>query len=139
VVAPAARAHVEVLPAVVAAGDEVVLSVELPRLRPGSPPTGLTISGAGLRQLSVSSAGRAGAETRWRVRVAVEAEPGPLPIVLTASFADGRSVDVRQALTVVPARRGGSAALRTLALVAALAAVGAAAAAVALRTARRPA
>ncbi len=85
----------------------MTLDVELPRLRPGAPPTGLGVSGGGVRQLSAEAAGLAGAESRWRVRVRVGAPPGPLTLLLRADFADGQTVVVRHAVTVVPAARSG--------------------------------
>jgi hypothetical protein len=104
VVTPAARAHVDVLPRLLEASEETTLRVELPRLRPGPPPTELDVAGTGVRQLSSEAAGLAGVESRWRARVRVEAEPGPLTLLLRARFTDGRLVVVRHAVTVVPAR-----------------------------------
>jgi hypothetical protein len=97
-----AAAHVEVSPGLLESGREVELRVELPELRPDAAPTGLDIAGAGVRQLSSRPAGRAGEETRWRVRVLVTAAPGPTALRLQARFADGRSVVVRRTVTVVP-------------------------------------
>ncbi|HZG34255.1 MAG TPA: hypothetical protein VEY87_00260 [Gaiellaceae bacterium] len=131
-----AAAHVEVAPGVLESGREVVLEIELPLLRPGPPPTSLAVSGRGVRQLAADAAGRVGRETRWRVRVRVDAEPGPLQLLLRASFADGRSVDVRQSLTVVPARDPNGSPLPEVAA-AATAAVGAALVALALVARRR--
>ena len=85
----------------------MTLDVELPRLRPGAPPTSLGISGRGVRQLSAEAAGLAGVESRWRVRVRVGAPPGPLTLLLRADFADGQTVVVRHAVTVVPAGSSG--------------------------------
>ncbi len=79
------------------------LLVELPELRPGEPPTTLTVEGVGVRQISSEPAGGVGQETQWDVRVAVDAAPGPAELRLIASFADGESVEVRRAVTVVPA------------------------------------
>jgi hypothetical protein len=95
-----------VSPALLEAGDELTLRVELPRLRPGPPPTRLAVSGRGVRQLSAEAAGLVGVESRWRVRVRVDAAPGPVTLLLRAEFADGESVVVRHAVTVVPARPG---------------------------------
>jgi hypothetical protein len=99
----AVGAHVDVTPGLLESGEEVELRIELPQLRPGEPPTAVDVLGAGIRQLSSRADGRRGDETRWRVRVAVVAEPGPIELVLRARFEDGRSVDVRRTATVVPA------------------------------------
>ena len=136
VCAQPAAAHVEVTPGVLESGREVVLEIELPLLRPGPPPTSLAVSGRGVRQLAADAAGRAGVETRWRVRVRVDAEPGPLQLLLRASFADSRSVDVRQSLTVVPTRDSNGSSVPEVAA-AATAAVGAALVALALVARRR--
>jgi hypothetical protein len=103
----AALAHVELSPGLLESGREVELRVELPELRPDVTPTGLEVLGEGLRQLTSSPAGRVGEETRWRVRIRVDAPPGPVDVVLRALFADGRHVDVRRVVTVVPAGAGG--------------------------------
>src|SRR5215203_4825797 len=79
------------------------LLVELPELRPGEPPTALAVAGDDIRQLSSELTGRVGRETQWNVRVAVDAAPGPGELRLIASFADGGTVAVRRAVTVVPA------------------------------------
>ena len=104
VVTASAAAHADVSPRVLEAGRATTLRVELPQLRPGGPPSALAVSGAGVRQLSVEPTGLAGVESRWRARVRVDTAPGPLTLVLRAQFADGASVEVRQAVTVVPAR-----------------------------------
>jgi hypothetical protein len=103
----AAAALVDVRPGLLEAGEDVDLLVELPELRPGDPPTALDVRGAAVRQISSRAAGRVGVETQWRVRVAVVAEPGPSELRLRASFADGRVVEVRRAVTVVPAEADG--------------------------------
>ena len=97
-------AHVDVRPGLLEAGQEVELRVELPELRPDATPTRLDVSGPGVQQLSTRGAGRSGEETRWRVRVLVTAQPGPTALLLHARFADGRSVEVRRSVTVVPAQ-----------------------------------
>jgi hypothetical protein len=107
IVSPAASAHVDVSPRLLEAGEVMTLDVELPRLRPGAPPTGLSVAGDGVQQLSAEPAGLAGVESRWRVRVRVGAPPGPLALLLRADFADGETVVVRHAVTVVPAASGG--------------------------------
>ena len=91
-----------VLPSLLPSGVETTLAIELPSLRPGHQPTALTVSGPGVQELSSRRVGRFGEETRWRVRIRVETPPGPLPLLLDARFADGRSVPVLQTLTVVP-------------------------------------
>jgi len=101
----------------------MTLDVELPRLRPGAPPTSLGISGGGVRQLSAEAAGLAGVESRWRVRVRVGAPPGPLTLLLRADFPDGQTVVVRHAVTVVPARAGGGTSTALLVGVAAVSVV----------------
>jgi hypothetical protein len=135
--APAA-AHVNVSPGLLEAGEEMTLRVELPRLRPGAPPTDLSITGEGVRQLSSEAAGLVGVESRWRVRVRVHAAPGPLTLLLRAGFRDGESVVVRQAVTVVPARSGdGPSAVLIAGAAAAAAAAAVGSAAFLLRRARR--
>jgi hypothetical protein len=124
----AAVAHVDVRPGLLEAGRDVDLLVELPELRPGAPPTALAVRGPAVEQISSRAAGRAGVETQWRVRVSVVAAPGPSELRLVASFADGEVVEVRRAVTVVPAAEGGGVppAAVTAATVALLALIGAA-------------
>jgi hypothetical protein len=50
--------------------------------------------------------GTTGTETRWLARVRAPDAAGVLPIVRRAVYADGRSVEVDQTLTVVPASDG---------------------------------
>ena len=95
-------AHVSVRPSLLPSGVETTLAIELPSLRPGYQPTSLAVSGPGVRELSSRRVGRLGEETRWRVRIRVDTQPGPLALVLDARFADGRSVPILQTLTVVP-------------------------------------
>ena len=54
--------------------------------------------------LASSLQGVAGAETLWNVRVRVSpaVPPGELLLILRAFFADGKSVEVDGAVTVVP-------------------------------------
>ncbi len=80
------------------------LTVEIPQLRAGDPPVRLGVEGEGVTFLTSSLQGAAGAETRWNVRVRVgeTVPPGELLLVLRAFFADGKSVEVDGAVTVVP-------------------------------------
>ena len=89
----AALAHVNVRPTLLVAGNETLLRIELPDLRPGRQPTGLDVSGPGVRQLSSEPSGLFGLESRFRVGVKVEAEPGPLPLLLLVRYADGQTVN----------------------------------------------
>jgi hypothetical protein len=100
----AAAAHLVIEPGLLEAGRDVDLQIEVPELRPGEPPTSLTVSGDGVRQVRSSAVGTFGRETRWEVRVHVAAAPGPTELLLTAGFADGSTVEVRRTVTVVPAR-----------------------------------
>ena len=120
-----AAAHVEVSPGLLESGREVELRVELPELRPDAAPTRLDVAGEGVRQLSSRPAGRAGEETRWRVRVLVTASPGPTTLRLRAHFADGRSVVVRRTVTVVPPSRSDDAGTAVTVIAAAVAGLGA--------------
>lgn len=99
----AARAHVEVRPSLVEQGAVVALLVELPQLRPDAEPERLELEGAGVTVLSSLRQGGVGEETRWSVRIRVDAEPGPVSLVLRPIYPDGRSVEVDYSLTVVPA------------------------------------
>jgi hypothetical protein len=102
----AAAAHVNVRPTLLVAGDETVLRIELPQLRPTQEPTGLDVSGPGVRQLASAPSGLLGAESRFRVRVRVETEPGQLPLLLLVRYRDGQTVRIRQTLTVLPPAAG---------------------------------
>lgn len=53
--------------------------------------------------LSTRLQGIKGSETVWSVRIRTDAPPGRVPLVLRAIYADGKSVAVHEALTVVPA------------------------------------
>jgi hypothetical protein len=103
-----AAAHVDVRPRLVERGRVAELVVELPRLRPGGPPKRLEVEGAGVEVLSTGLRALVGSETQWDVRLRAEAEPGRVPLVFRAVFADGKSVEVKDALTVVPAAEEGS-------------------------------
>jgi hypothetical protein len=97
--------HVNVQPRLVEPGAIAELRIELPQLRPGAPPERLEVEGPGLETLSTRLQGVVASETRWtaRVRAEADAEPGVLPLVLRAVYADGESVEVEDAITVVPA------------------------------------
>ena len=98
-----AYAHIVVTPDLIELGETVDVQVELSRLRPGAPPETLELEGDGLEVFSTELEARVGAETRWRARIRATGSPGVLPIVLRAVYPDGRSVEVDQSLTVVPA------------------------------------
>ena len=136
--AGAAAAHVSVRPGLLETGRKATLRIELPELRPGLAPSALDVSGPGVRMLESSRAGRLGEESRWRVRVAVETEPGPLALILLARYPDGRSVTVRQTMTVLPARAAATSSRPVLAAgVGGLALLATVAAVVLFRRARR--
>lgn len=99
-----ALGHVDVRPRLVEQGKATQLRIELPQLRAGSPPVRLEVEGAGVAVLASSLQGVAGAETLWNVRVRVSpaVPPGALLLILRAFFADGKSVEVDGAITVVP-------------------------------------
>lgn len=80
------------------------LRIELPQLRPGPAPERLELESSALEVLSTRRQAIVGVETRWTARIRTEAEPGPLPLVLRAVFADGESVEVEDVITVVPGR-----------------------------------
>jgi hypothetical protein len=139
VLVPPAFGHVSVSPGLLEQGRATTLEIELPELRPGNPPTTLAVSAPGLEGLASSSAGRVGEESRWRVRVSVDAEPGPLVLNLAARYADGRSVVVRQTVTVIPARSDSASSWPVAAAVAGLAILAAIAVLVLVRRSKRPA
>jgi hypothetical protein len=99
-----ALAHVDVRPRLVEQGKATQLHIELPQLRAGSPPVRLEIEGDGVAVLASSLEGVAGAETLWNVRLRVSPAipPGELLLILRGVFADGKSVEVDGAITVVP-------------------------------------
>jgi hypothetical protein len=78
------------------------LVVELPRLRPGDPPERLEVEGRGVEVLASGLRTVSGSETRWNVRLRADAQPGNVALLLRAVYGDGRSVEVKDALTVVP-------------------------------------
>ena len=105
-----ALGHVDVTPRLVEQGKATQLRIELPQLRAGPPPVRLEVEGDGVAVLGSSLQGVAGAETRWNVRLRVSpaVPPGELLLILRAFFADGKSVEVDGAITVVPPAPQGS-------------------------------
>lgn len=103
-----ASAHVDLRPSLVVQGAFTIVTVELPDLRPGAAPSALEVEGEGIEVSSSELRGRLGPDTLWTVRLRAEGEPGILPLVLRAVYDDGRSVEVDQQLTVVPAPEGSS-------------------------------
>jgi hypothetical protein len=101
-------AHVDVRPRLVEQGVPTALRIELPRLRAGAPPVRLEVEGDRVTILAGTLGGTIRGETVWNGDVRVDAEPGVLPVVLRAVYADGRSVEVDAALTVVPAEEKSS-------------------------------
>jgi hypothetical protein len=99
-----ALGHIDVRPRLVEQGRVTTLTIELSQLRAGDPPVRLEVEGEGVTVLRSSLLGAAGAETLWvvRVRVSPTVPPGELLLVLRALFADGESVEVDGAVTVVP-------------------------------------
>ena len=99
---PAAFAHLDIRPTLIEQGVVTDVRVELPQLRPGGPPDKLEVEGDGIDVISASLQGTSGSDSVWTVRLRATAAPGAVPIVLSAIYADGRSVDVDQQLTVTP-------------------------------------
>ena len=97
-----AAAHVDIRPAFGEVGAVTEVRVELPKLRPGPAPEALEVSGDGVEALSTRLQGELGAETVWRVRLRPTGEPGRIPLVLRARYADGESVEVDASFTAVP-------------------------------------
>jgi hypothetical protein len=118
-----ALAHVDVRPRLVELGVATELRVELPQLRAGPPPVRLQVEGEGVAVLARSLRGVAGSETVWNVRVRVSpaVQPGELLLILRAVFADGKSVEVDGAITVVPPPEDASGAFPWLAVAAGVA------------------
>ena len=131
-----ALAHLDFQPRLVVQGAFTDVRVELPQLRPGAPPSELEIEGEGIEVSSAELEGTLGSDTFWTVRLRAEGEPGIVPLVLRAVYEDGRSVEVDQQLTVMPAPEGSSFPWPAVAIGAFLAV---AFAAVSLRLARRKA
>jgi hypothetical protein len=98
-----ARAHLQVLPTVVERGAVTELAIELPLIIPGPDLVRLEIEGAGIEVLSTRKLDRPGPESHWTARVRVDTPPGRAPFVLRPFYADGDSVEFREAFTVVPA------------------------------------
>ena len=108
-------------PGIVRAGRAVELVVELPRLRAGADPVALELEATGLEVLSTRLVDTVAGDTLWNARVRVDSDPGNLPLVLRAVYRDGRSVEVGQALVVLPAEEAGADGLPWLAAVLVLA------------------
>ncbi len=102
VTAQGAWAHVDVQPRLVVQGATTETSGRMPHLRPGAVPERLELTGNGIETLSTSLQGVKGSETVWTVRVRTSAAPGQVPILLHAVFADWKSVDVHEMLTILP-------------------------------------
>ena len=103
VLAQPALAHLVIQPTLLEQGVVTDVSIELPQLRPGSAPRRLEVEGEGIDVISSVLQGTSGSDTLWDVRLRSTADPGVTPIVLTAVYADGKSVAVDQQLTVAPA------------------------------------
>lgn len=97
-----ALAHLDIRPTLVEQGVVTDVRVELPQLRPGPPPDRLQVEGDGIEVISAVLQGTSGSDSVWNVRLRAAAAPGAVPIVLRAVYADGRSVEVHQQLTVAP-------------------------------------
>jgi hypothetical protein len=134
----AAAAHLKLSPGVVEAGRATELVIELPPLGT-SASEGLAVEGPGVETLSTRAAGLFGADSRWRVVVRIEGEPGPVPLTLRVRLADGRTVDVAQTVTLVPGRPEAAGRNWLAPALAAAVAAGLAAGGLALLRRRRPA
>ena len=102
-VAEPASAHLDLRPRLVVQGTLTDVVVELPQLRPGAPPNELEVEGDGIDVSSSQLQRMLDSETFWAVRLRATAEPGVVPVVLRAVYADGQAVEVDEQLTVVPA------------------------------------
>lgn len=78
------------------------IEVELPLIVPGPDLVRLELEGDGIEVLGVRELDRPGVESHWTARVRVTAPIGRAPFVLRPFYADGGSVEFRQAFTVVP-------------------------------------
>jgi hypothetical protein len=101
-VAEPALAHLDLRPRIVEQGVVSNVHVELPQLRPGAPPERLEVEGDGVEVLSSRLEDTFDTDTFWLVRLRADADPGVVPLVLRAVYADGESVEVDERLTVVP-------------------------------------
>ena len=97
-----AFAHLDIRPTLVEQGVVTDIRVELPQLRPGPAPNKLEVEGDGIEVISAVLQGNSGSDSIWTVRLRANAPPGAAPIVLRALYADGKSVEVNQQLTVAP-------------------------------------
>jgi hypothetical protein len=132
-----AAAHVDVRPDLVERGDVVDVRIELPLITPGPELVRLEIEGDGIEVMSTRKLDLPGPESHWSARVRVDAPVGRAPFVLRPFYADGDSVEFRQAFTVVPPEDADSFPLGAV-LVGAAVAVGLAVAGLGLAR-RRPA
>ena len=98
-----AAAHVDVRPDLVEQGEVVELRIELPLIVPGPDFVRLEIEGEGIEVLSTRKLDTVGPESVWSSRVRVDAPVGRATFVLHPFYANGDSVEFRQAFTVVPA------------------------------------
>jgi hypothetical protein len=99
-----AAAHVDVRPDLVEQGEVVELRIELPLVVPRVDQERLEIEGDGIDVLSTRHLPNLpGPEALWSARIRVDAPIGRAPFVLRPIYENGRSVEYRQSLTVVPA------------------------------------
>jgi hypothetical protein len=97
------HAHVDVRPDLVEQGAVTEIEIELPLILPGPDLVRLELDGEGIEVLGVRKVERPGStESHWTARVRVDAPIGRAPFVLRPFYADGASVEFRQAFTVVP-------------------------------------
>lgn len=92
----------DVRPDLVEQGRVTEIEVELPVIVPGPDLVRLELEGDGIEVLGVRELDRPGVESHWTARVRVTAPIGRAPFVLRPFYADGGSVEFRQAFTVVP-------------------------------------
>jgi uncharacterized protein YcnI len=121
--AAAARAHVTVMPAFVASGGTVTVTLDAPNERAGAPMTGLFVTlPSGLRAdpadqpetpgWTLHAAGRTvswdggslapDASAQFNLRLEASGAPGAVAIRAEQVYADGRSVEWTPSFTVLP-------------------------------------